>query len=474
LDYYILTIAFYLSVLTYYIGVLILALPIPWYGIKKWGPILIVDGIKSAILVFSFNIIILSVAYISEVIGINWYNFNAWIVGKISELVLLYTFLFSLQTIASKVISGITGIFTSPLLSLITYSIILLETFLIIGAIIYSYCSKFIAIGILLHNIPFRVSRAAGSTLIAFAIIYFIGLPLLPTFIETITTPTITPKIDINTLKSGVAYGTIYLKDIIGKPIPYTILKITKLDDKSKILALYISNSEGVINALSLERGLPADEEYLVEVEYLGRIIPVTPNPVDPKQHYVHQNDSPYIKLTLKAIDTIVYRYISLSFEEGTVINYIKTNTTSIKLTIKCSSEKYIELRVPDKIELIKIYDNNTEIAPAHKEVLEWYGVTYTYYKVEIKEGMHNIGFHFNFNNFIPEKVKPNISEVPYLSNIIGEDNIIEALHRLIALFFFTYFIAPLSYFFILISVTYGLASFIGGRRAMRIPVRVI
>jgi len=474
LDYYILTIAFYLSVLTYYIGVLILALPIPWYGIKKWGPILIVDGIKSAILVFSFNIIILSVAYISEVIGINWYNFNAWIVGKISELVLLYTFLFSLQTIASKVISGITGIFTSPLLSLITYSIILLETFLIIGAIIYSYCSKFIAIGILLHNIPFRVSRAAGSTLIAFAIIYFIGLPLLPTFIETITTPTITPRIDINTLKSGIAYGTIYLKDIIGKPIPYTILKIIKLDDKSKILALYISNSEGVINALSLERGLPADEEYLVEVEYLGRIIPVTPNPVDPKQHYVHQNDSPYIKLTLKAIDTIVYRYISLSFEEGTVINYIKTNTTSIKLTIKCSSEKYIELRVPDKIELIKIYDNNTEIAPAHKEVLEWYGVTYTYYKVEIKEGMHNIGFHFNFNNFIPEKVKPNISEVPYLSNIIGEDNIIEALHRLIALFFFTYFIAPLSYFFILISVTYGLASFIGGRRAMRIPVRVI
>ena len=474
MDYYILTIAFYLSVLTYYIGVLILALPIPWYGIKKWGPILIVDGIKSAILVFSFNIIILSVAYISEVIGINWYNFNAWIVGKISELVLLYTFLFSLQTIASKVISGITGIFTSPLLSLITYSIILLETFLIIGAIIYSYCSKFIAIGILLHNIPFRVSRAAGSTLIAFAIIYFIGLPLLPTFIETITTPTITPRIDINTLKSGIAYGTIYLKDIIGKPIPYTILKIIKLDDKSKILALYISNSEGVINALSLERGLPADEEYLVEVEYLGRIIPVTPNPVDPKQHYVHQNDSPYIKLTLKAIDTIVYRYISLSFEEGTVINYIKTNTTSIKLTIKCSSEKYIELRVPDKIELIKIYDNNTEIAPAHKEVLEWYGVTYTYYKVEIKEGMHNIGFHFNFNNFIPEKVKPNISEVPYLSNIIGEDNIIEALHRLIALFFFTYFIAPLSYFFILISVTYGLASFIGGRRAMRIPVRVI
>ena len=474
MDYYILTIAFYLSVLTYYIGVLILALPIPWYGIKKWGPILIVDGIKSAILVFSFNIIILSVAYISEVIGINWYNFNAWIVGKISELVLLYTFLFSLQTIASKVISGITGIFTSPLLSLITYSIILLETFLIIGAIIYSYCSKFIAIGILLHNIPFRVSRAAGSTLIAFAIIYFIGLPLLPTFIETITTPTITPRIDINTLKSGIAYGTIYLKDIIGKPIPYTILKIIKLDDKSKILALYISNSEGVINALSLERGLPADEEYLVEVEYLGRIIPVTPNPVDPKQHYVHQNDSPYIKLTLKAIDTIVYRYISLSFEEGTVINYIKTNTTSIKLTIKCSSEKYIELRVPDKIELTKIYDNNTEIAPAHKEVLEWYGVTYTYYKVEIKEGMHNIGFHFNFNNFIPEKVKPNISEVPYLSNIIGEDNIIEALHRLIALFFFTYFIAPLSYFFILISVTYGLASFIGGRRAMRIPVRVI
>ena len=474
MDYYILTIAFYLSVLTYYIGVLILALPIPWYGIKKWGPILIVDGIKSAILVFSFNIIILSVAYISEVIGINWYNFNAWIVGKISELVLLYTFLFSLQTVASKVISGITGIFTSPLLSLITYSIILLETFLIVGAVVYSYCSKFIAIGILLHNIPFRISRAAGSTLIAFAIIYFIGLPLLPTFIETITTPTITPKIDLNTLKTGVAYGTIYLKDIIGKPIPYAILKITMPNDKSKILALYISNSEGIINALSLERGLPADEEYLVEVEYLGRIIPVTPNPINPKQHYKHQNETPYIKLVLKAIDTIVYRYISFSFEEGTIINYIKTNATLMKLIIKCNNKKYIELRIPDEIELVKIYDNNTEIVPIRKEILEWYGVTYTYYKVEVEEGVHNLEFHFNFNNFTPDKVKPNASEVPYLSNIIGEDNIIEAIHRLIALFFFTYFIAPLSYFFILISVTYGLASFIGGRRAMRIPVRVI
>ena len=51
--------AFALSVLTYYLGVLIYAIPIPWYGIKRWAPLLIFDGLLAASLTLFFNDIII-------------------------------------------------------------------------------------------------------------------------------------------------------------------------------------------------------------------------------------------------------------------------------------------------------------------------------------------------------------------------------------------------------------------------------
>ncbi len=469
-----LTLAFYLSVLTYYLGVLVIALPIPWYGIKRWGPILIVDGIKSAILVFSFNIILWSISYISEILQVNWESFNVWLASKISELILVYTFLFSLRSLATKLVGGFLGIITSPFLSLITYSIILLETFLIIGAIIHNYCSKLIALGILLHNVPFRISRAAGSTLIAFAIVYFLGLPLLPAFIDTVVTPLTPPNINIDALKSGVTYGKVYVCDIIENPIPYAILRIREIHDNNLLLALYIANSKGIIDATAMERGLPSNKEFLVEVEYLDETIPVNPNPVNPDHHYQWVSKDKYVKLKLRSTNTIIFKGIALIFQEGIVVKKIMTNSTAIKLNITCNENKLLKILIPHGIKLKEAYDNSTPLNILSKGASEWHGVKYFKYHIKILKGSHRLSIYFDFNDFNIDNVKPDVNELPYVSKLLGGRNVIELIHKFMAFFFFTYFIAPLSYFFILISITYGLALFIGGRRAMRIPVRVL
>jgi hypothetical protein len=56
--YELLILASQLSILTYYLGVLLYVLPIPDYRVKKWAPILIRDGLWMAVLASAFTIIL--------------------------------------------------------------------------------------------------------------------------------------------------------------------------------------------------------------------------------------------------------------------------------------------------------------------------------------------------------------------------------------------------------------------------------
>ena len=74
-----LIIGYKLSLLTFSIGVLIYALPIPWSGLKSWGPRLIWDSIAATILLSLFYFLIKISNKIPLYLGGSWSYFEAWL-----------------------------------------------------------------------------------------------------------------------------------------------------------------------------------------------------------------------------------------------------------------------------------------------------------------------------------------------------------------------------------------------------------
>ena len=89
MEYTFLLIAFYLSVLSYYLGTLLYMIPLPFYSIKKWAPTLMVDGIFSATLVFTYTIIMCIIDYFSNMLGSDWVGLYTWISLKTGIVVSL-------------------------------------------------------------------------------------------------------------------------------------------------------------------------------------------------------------------------------------------------------------------------------------------------------------------------------------------------------------------------------------------------
>ncbi|AWR94373.1 DNA import protein CedA [Acidianus brierleyi] len=185
-SFYFLGIAFNLAILTYFIGVLLMGSPIPVYGIKKWGPKLISDGIYSAVLVNSFEAILYFSQQISNIIGSNWTSFYNWIYQVIAQELEIYTLIRTLYATISISQDPAVSIFLSPLtifFSFLTGLIATMETILTISYLVNENVGIFIALGILFLSLPFRIGRSIGGALIGFAVVFYIGLPYLPNFL---------------------------------------------------------------------------------------------------------------------------------------------------------------------------------------------------------------------------------------------------------------------------------------------------
>ncbi|MFP3399176.1 DNA import protein CedA [Acidianus sp.] len=178
-----------LGALTYFIGTLIMGLPIPIYGIKKWGPKLILDGLYVTALVNAYGSILALSSMIQSYLGATWCNFFKWVCCLIIQEIALNAFLrtiYGIIAVASGPTAGVllseVGVLFSLFGSLITTS----ETLLIIARIVYEYSQVFIALGILLISIPFRVGRGVGGSLIGFSIVFYAALPYLPNFLTSL------------------------------------------------------------------------------------------------------------------------------------------------------------------------------------------------------------------------------------------------------------------------------------------------
>ncbi|BBD71931.1 hypothetical protein HS1genome_0320 [Sulfodiicoccus acidiphilus] len=175
-----------MAILTYFIGALIYALPVPLQGLKRWAPRLISDGIYASVLINSFLGIVFLSNQIASQLGASWSDFFGWTSSVVN---LEFNVFAAIRTIYALVSLGGTpalDILLAPLSffsSLLTGTIASIETLVIIGEIIESNYPILLALGVALFSIPFRVGRSVGSGLIASSTVFYIGLPYLPKFI---------------------------------------------------------------------------------------------------------------------------------------------------------------------------------------------------------------------------------------------------------------------------------------------------
>ena len=215
------TIALYLAGLSYFLGALIYALPLPFPSLKQWGPTMMKDAIYVTVWVMIYNIVLSVADSILNLLGVNWTNFLTGLQNQTIELgVINFVLNFlgggGLKSVSNFLSGGttttfITTISVSPSSSQVfsvtpfsklqlvgefikdtgivnIFASIVQDLFLfylsvyILSVLIYNGTPLFITFGIFLMSLPFRIGRSIGATFIGTSLAFYIGLPLMSAF----------------------------------------------------------------------------------------------------------------------------------------------------------------------------------------------------------------------------------------------------------------------------------------------------
>ena len=478
-----LILAYSLAILTYYLGVLIYALPIPWWGIKKWAPTLIYDALAASILIFMFSSIIEVVNYLGSILNVDWQLYFEWITGRIA---ILGSFISTLMTFSMMLSSaGMKALSTAslgPIISLATYTLIVLEILFILGLIFQQFFAKILVIGVLLYSVPFRVTRGAGASLIAMSIMFSLALPLLPAFAEAFVVESAEENISevverigsVNIEKWGIAFVKGQILDIKGQPIVGALTKwYARHGGEEVFVASYITSDNGWFDAGRPHGGLPYNIPLKLEVVYCGTKLSPELEIIDPQRDFIYDpfkdpNADYFIELRMK--DTIIvdeYFIIKLSDTEAISLLKISKNENVVVLKLNASKSSILTIIVHEDYNVSKIMVNNTQLK-SPSEVRKWGQINFYIYNVTIEEGLYEIKVFINPKQQIK---KPKISGRGYLESLSGNINNLEDLGRTIASAIFEWIMLPITYLSILIMSTYSLAYVIGGRR-VRLPIK--
>ncbi len=465
--------AFNLSVLTYYLGVLIYALPIPWYGMKKWAPLLIIDGIFSAILVFGFNIIVQVVNYVFTILGLSWNNLMLWLDTMISSVFMLVFFIQLLGGLLSKLSFGLLPNFLGPLLSVLSYSITSLFLIQFVSLIIRLNYTKLMALGIMLFAIPFRIARTAGAVLISFSIIFYIGLPILPIFVESLSQP--------QTFGQEVyLYGIVFPHYIVNSHndtgIPAAIMNIYSIN--GSLLARYITDDNGSIYASYPDKGSPSNY-FKIELEYFGYAFRTYPHAFS--NNFTCKYEENYSKNTSCLLNIhvpgILYAskcMMLFNVWNASVKSFYVSTQGRVQLLINTSEQGVYEIMVwhgsKDNIEILL---NNSIISLDEIiiDTIEWYGNNLNVLKIRLDSGTWNISVLFN-GNCQQINLDEEMLELYYIKNTMNTSNILSFIEQSSTYYLLSTIILTSSYMILLTIISYGFAVLLGGRYP-RIPLKV-
>ena len=288
----VLLLAMDLAILTYVIGVLIMALPIPYAGFKRWGVRLIADGISAAVLISIFSIIITLGDLLLGNLNVSWPSFHSWLAARTAVLVAVFT---ALTYLTSALKATPYAFITSPINIALTYVSLALSSLKVIyflSSLVSNLRNELAALGILLYSIPFRVGRSVGAFLIAASIVMYVGFPLMPAFIAQFQPSNLEQFRGVMRIQGKVV-------DSLYHRVPYPLMYFYSTEGGEEPLGVIIGDRNGTFTIGGGKDILPREFKFLTEVGFMGYYFSTEPS-------YISSNES-----------TVVLRVPSLIYSSG-------------------------------------------------------------------------------------------------------------------------------------------------------------
>jgi hypothetical protein len=440
-----LVIAMNLATLTYFIGVLVYALPVPYKPMKRWGVRLIIDAISAAVLISSYTIITELGDRILDVLGVSWSIFHRWLTERTTLLVATFS---GLTYAATLVKHTAYSFMASPLNLALTYISLALSSIKMIyflSGFILTYHKELIAIGILLYSIPFRIGKGVGAFLVSAAIIMYIGFPLMPAFVESFQT-SIEPNI---TTEYRIVHGAV--TDYYGKALPYAVLKLYSYEiDEEEEIGIISSDSKGRFILGDGFDALPRKFNYSVLVSYMGYVF--KPIPL-----YISDNVD-QVNLTVRGI-TCYSGGVAVLTPYNAVPVVCITGQDGISVTFESVDDEEFEVRILKLQQVGNIeLAINGYVANCEWSHLTWYNINISECSVVIYNKYAELEISFEG----VEPVKPDIEE----KRIFEVESLWDLVFALLSMglaFIYTLVFMPGLYVAMLLAMSASFARVLGG-----------
>jgi hypothetical protein len=335
-----------------------------------------------------------------------------------------------------------------------------------IATMIYKGVWLISSLGIVLMAIPFRIARNAGAFLFSFALVFYIALPLYPSFYRILIYSPSTP------LEIPIIYGSIVNE--FNQPITSGYIGF-EINTNEYIgpLPLYSNNYMLLTTNTKLMSSL-----VTIYFDAAGHQFYTNISNVD-LHNICIQNINREAYLNICRIDVMVRGLIAYS--NGMALHIApKPNNIIIDVFSKENIKMYIDTQIDTQlyVSLTNMYDveeitiDNATLDSIDNLILYqwyWYNLMGRTYVIDISQGQHVIEIKMKYSNEMASEP----SEI-YIYNAIQQlfptnnplfTDIINEINRII----YIDLIASIMYLSILISITWGFSRLLGGSSRIRV-----
>lgn len=447
----ILLVAFKLAMLTFYLGILVYASPLPISRFKRWAPELILDSIYAVLLIALYYFLFDASEALASLIGGSWEAFKTWLSSSLSFVMYLKTLAVLLKSVITQVPLASTVVpLLSPLDRAATTAILFLITVAGIAEIVRNYGLVLMAIGVALYSVPFKLTKGPGAWIIAFILVFNTGLPVLPLFLEYVASPPdAEPQVPL--------YRDEYVKLVYspGEPVRGGVLVVIMGGEE---VASYLVNSEG--SAISRLSGSPPIQlplaPYRLEHEYLGVAFPLELAATGPQN----------LRATNKWIKVNPVEGLYAYVVNGEADPRVSEGLVVIEASLRPGG--YLEVRYTDSCLVeTELHGNATGIMMSGGS-WSWRGERGYYERLTASSTVS-----FNLSIRYSGACDLNVDESSLLDYAEYAASRLDFITpNLLEAFILYYLTVPAMYIFMLFGATFGVARLLGGRD--RIPVRVV
>ncbi len=454
----VLLVAFKLGVLTFYIGVLVYALPIPWRPLKKWAPMLIWDGIASAMLSMLFYFAVEASNEIASMLGGSWTFFNYWASTASTVLLSVKSILVAVSAVLSSLKMGtVSKLIVSPIDKVVDVGLVTVFWIMGLGYFVQKFGLLLAAIGVALYAAPFRATRGAGAWLLAFYLVFNAGLQVMPSFMAAVAEQPGRP--DPGKLEEhGLALARLRVEDWRNEPVS-GILEIHVSGEAAARLRVNSGYASDPITGSLV--AVPSRSPVHVYLVVDGVMTALSPYPLTPSDYEV--SDDGIWSATLRASSLLWLGDYLILATTGSLAGVEEVNETAWIIEVSLEAGDAVIVRYPSACDVY------LEAEGLDESMSNWVWAGIAGEEVRLEAGEQGVYEVFLVKEGECPPVSPDVQAKSYIS-WAADLGSFKDIH-VVAAYMLYYTTVPFLYVFVLFAATAGLARALGGRD--RLMVRI-